>query len=228
LAEGFDKPVRESHVDLGSSPDQLDFPNLHRHLSCYYFAHFMVKQFDDDVNKGALWVSVIRFHHGHPAPCKRTHSQAEMIISNQWDYYLGVKGDLVFLIGADGLNGGLNFDVFNSHGGKKVFKDDVLVPTTDFEKAFSFTPNKAGQLNLNYTRMLYARCSIQKDGTACWNKIKLQTGLKDAVMPKCNGYEDLDPKYLNDPSVIFYPVRVDFYPRPRRQILISVCEVSGC
>jgi hypothetical protein len=216
-AEGFDKPVREVVVDLGSSPDQPDFPNLHVHLSCYYYAKFMVKQLDDDGNKGALRISITQLLPGQTPVCTRIHRKGEIVISDGWDYYWGVKEGLVILIGADGSSGGMNFDVFDSKSGMKVFKDYVW----GYKEGFNFERDANGQLSLRYQRVSYGDCSLAKDGIVCWEKFKEKAGIKDAPMPNCSGYEDLKPQHQDDPSVISYPVEVNLFPRPTIKMLSS-------
>jgi hypothetical protein len=219
-AEGFDKPVRQTILDLGPSPNQLDFPNLHVHLSCYYYPSFMVKQLEDDGNKGALWVSVTRVQQGLAPACTRVRDRADRLIGQKLEmYFMGVKGELVFLLSADGLSGGMYFWTFDSKTQKKIFEDTIL----DYDHAdIDFARNANGQVSLKYLRVFSGRCSVVKDGGTCWNKFKRVTGLKDAPMPKCD-YSQF-PANPADPSVISYPVEVRLYPHPSSKALSSIAK----
>jgi hypothetical protein len=144
------------------------------------------------------------------------------VISDGWDYYWGVKGRLVVLIGADGLSGGINFDVFNAQDGKKIFKDFVWIPEPKEE--LNFTKDANGKPSLRYQRFFAGNCSVPQMGGRCWAKFQNSTGLKDAPMPKCSGYAQLEPRYRDDPSVISYPVEVNLFPRPTTKILSSITK----
>jgi hypothetical protein len=189
----------------------------------------MVKELTDDGNKGALRISITRLQHKQAPACTRFHRRGEIVISDGWDYYWGVKGGLVILIGADGLNDGINFDVFDSKSGRKIFKDIVLL--LEPKEELNFARDLNGQLSLMYQRLFAGDCSVPQGGASCWAKFQKVPGLKDAPMPKCSGYEQLDPRYRDDPSVISYhrddpsvisyPVEVNLFPRPTTKVLSS-------
>lgn len=177
----------------------------------------MVKELTDDGNKGALRISITPLKQRRTPVCTRLHRLGEIVISDGWDYYWGVKGGLVILIGADGLNGGMNFDIFDSKNGKKIFKDIAWLP--ELRETLDFVYDANGQLSIKYQRSFEGDCSVPQGGASCWAKFQKIPGFKDAPMPKCDGYEQLEPRYRDDPSVITYPVEVDLFPRPVTRVL---------
>jgi len=208
-AGGFDKPVRKTLLDLGPSPDQPDFPNLHIHLSCYYYPTLMVKELDDDGNKGALRISVLRVEHAKAPRCIRELRAGEREIP-EGGYFWGVKDQMVFVIADDGEGEGRYFAVYDAVRLKKTFRDALRFNT---EPDFSRTAD--GSRSMRYQRVFFAQCSLMKNGAACWRTVVDQTGLRNGPMPMCSGYDD----DAADPSLVAFPVEVALHPEPVRMVL---------
>jgi hypothetical protein len=206
-AEGFDKPVRQTILDLGPSPNQLDFPNLHVHLSCYYYPSFMLKQLEDDGNKGALRVSVLRVQESQAPTCARPLGVTEKELPLRCEYYEGVKSEFIFLIDCDGDGEGRYFEVFQASNLTSLLWDSLRFNTLP-----RFGRTADGRLTMRYEQIFFADCSLMEHSGECWKKIKSKIGLSTAVMPKCRGY--VDPKILEDHSLIGYPVEVVLLPKP--------------
>jgi hypothetical protein len=180
-AASFDAPTFKKTVDLGPSRSS---PGTRAKVTCYFFAHFMVKEVDSG-EKGAERLAIV------PAKtkdhtCSRLREPGEKTINpDEWSgYFKGVKGDLVFFDADDGWNGGLGFAVYDAKTVKKIF-DDVALG----ELAF---PGPAGtQATIAYTRVVDGSCIIPKEQTTCWDKIRNQLKLENTSAPDCKaGYEN--------------------------------------
>ena len=209
-ADGFDKPVRKTVVDLGPSPDQPDFPNLHIHLSCFYYPLFTVKELDDDGNKGALSISVLRVEEVKAPRCTRALRAGERAIPDHPGYFWGVKGRLVFTIDDDGDGEGQFFSIYDAITLNKTFRDALRFTTKP-----NFYRASNDQLAMRYQRIFFAKCSLMKNGAACWRTVVEQTGLRKGLMPKCSGYDD----DVGDPSLVAFPVEIALHPEPVRKVL---------
>jgi len=124
-AQGFD-PYKKQVVDYGVPKDFLGNPH-HDQLTCFYYRDLMVKQLTNDWNKGALFLSFLRFDQAPPA-CVKEHSRDEKVLDYpEWGgYFRGlVKGDLVFFDASDGEDGGMPFAVYDSKTQKKIFEDNA-------------------------------------------------------------------------------------------------------
>lgn len=233
LADSFDKPLRETVVDVGPSPNQLPSNGWRVKLSCYYYPAFMVKQLNDPGLKGAR-IAIVPLLNGHPPACRRSHGAEERLIRKWSGYFKGVKGQLLFLDAEDGTNGGMPFGIFDWKTGKKLFEDSVLFWNSgpvDPDIEFSYTPD--GNISMSYLRVVEAGCSIPKDEMTCWDKFREKFGSPLATVPKCTGYypqgekkwvpgdEGVPPGELETPSAIAYPVVVELFPRP------SIKAVAG-
>lgn len=233
LADSFDKPLRETVLDLGPSPNQLPSNGWRVKLSCYYYPAFMVKQLNDLGLKGAR-IATVPLLHGHVPACQRTHSDGERLIGRWGGYFKGVKGRLLFLDAADGTDEGMPFAIFDWKTGKKLFQDSVLFWNSGpVESDIEFSHIPDGKISMSYLRVVEARCSIPKDGMTCWDKFREKFGLPLAPLPKCTGYyqqgqkkwavgdEGVPPGELETTSAIAYPVVVKLFPRP------SIKAVAG-
>jgi len=210
LAEGFDKPIRKTVLDLGSSPDQPDFPKLHIHLSCYYYPTFMVKELDDDGNKGALRISVLRVEEAKAPRCTRSLRAGERAVSDYSGYFWGVKDKLVFVIADDGEGEGRYFVIYDAITLNRTFRDALRFNTEpDFSRASD------GSSSMRYQRVFFAQCSLMKNGADCWRSVVAQTGLRNGPIPKCSGYDD----NVGDPSLVAFPVEVELHPKPVRKVV---------
>jgi hypothetical protein len=212
-AESFDKPVYEKVVDFGQSLELRPSADNHVKLTCSYYPNFMVKELNDPGLKGAL-ITLVPVRPGHSPGCTRWRSPEERVFKNWSGYFGGVKRDLVFLYDADGTDGGLPFTTFDSKTQTKIFRDSVSLLDSHGERndELNFVQASDKQITLRYLRVVSGTCSVPKDGSACWNKFKQQTGLRFAPMPKCRDYPDKDAGHA--PSVISYPVEVSLFPKP--------------
>jgi hypothetical protein len=124
-AQGFD-PYEKQVVDYGVPKDFPGNPH-HDQLMCFYCRSLMVKQLTNEWNKGALFLSFLRFDQTRPA-CVEEHSPAEKVLGYpEWGgYFRGLaKGDLVFFDAEDGQDGGMPFAVYDSKTQKKIFEDNA-------------------------------------------------------------------------------------------------------
>jgi len=123
-AQGFD-PYKKQVVDYGVPQDFAGNPH-HDQLTCFYYRGLMVKQLTNQWNKGALFLSFLRFDQARPA-CVKEHSPTEKVLDPEWGgYFRGlVKGDLVFFDADDGEDGGMPFVVYDSKTQKKIFEDNA-------------------------------------------------------------------------------------------------------
>jgi hypothetical protein len=216
-AEGFDKPIRKTILDLGSSPDQPDFPRLHIHLSCYYYPTFMVKELDDDGNKGALRISVLRVDEARAPRCIRSLLAGERAIPDHPGYFWGAKGQMVFIIDDDGDGEGQFFSIYDAITLDRTFRDALRFTTKP-----NFSRAADGNASMRYQRIFFAECSLMKDGADCWRSVVRKIGLRKSPVPKCSGYGATGDGLFSDstdPSLIAFPVEVVLYAKPVSTIL---------
>jgi hypothetical protein len=217
----FDRPLHETHTPLPRDPYN---PGLKPMLSCFYYPNFMVKQVDLG-EKGAEQISVLPYwlKDNKEPPCLRTNATDEMLIDPRaWSgYFEGVKGDFVFLVSADGSDGGPSFAVFNAVDAWKIFVDaeKVFKNSTEFTSLMVLNHPKNDNesvLELHYRRVYRAPCSLRADEKNCWSLIRQITGLTEVSPPNCaTAYEAEEKKspgdaksLRTDPSVITYEVEV--------------------
>jgi hypothetical protein len=217
-ASPFDRPVRTVKVDLGPSEFYEPKGKVRNTLTCYYYPLFVVKELDEG-EKGAEWGGIVPIIAGNLPQCKQNQEKGEIRFDQvHWlGYFSGVVGNYVFQDAPDGLNGSLYFRIVDATTGKNLFEDEAkrnyrmkdgnLV--WEGERLWIERPARGGPV-LTYTRGYFAKCSLYKDGAACWKKIRAATGLPNMPVPKCSGEYKDDP---DDPSVIFYPVRVALGPQ---------------
>lgn len=215
----FDTPLRKETVDLGPSPYYPDGGDSHpTALSCYYFPDFMVKEYDLG-GRGAEWLSILR-NSGETPECKSSHEPGERIIEYpEWeDYFMGAKGNLVFLHGSDTVNGGWLFGVYDSSSGKKIFEDSAFHERASSSSLVEVFSTSAGYL-LKYFRVVLTDCNLNSEGTACWNEIKAEYALQSDDMPLCTGYDHIADLVGHDQvdSMIAYAVEATLSPLPSIQ-----------
>lgn len=182
---GFDKPLSKKTVELGPSSA---FSQNRAKITCYWFAHFMVKEVDLG-EKGAWRLAIVHGSKKSVPDCTRLREKGEIVINpDDWSgYFKGVKGNLVFFAADDGWNGGMGFAVYDARTGKKIFED---VASGDLE--FSDTPAKTNdaETTVHYSRLVDGGCVVPKEADACWDKIKQRFALTSAA-PDCKaGYEN--------------------------------------
>lgn len=217
-AESFDTPLKKSVVDFGPAPDSLD-RGFRVKLSCYFYEGFMVKEYDEG-QKGAEWLAIAPFEQNAAPQCTQSHTRNETVIKYpEWSgYFKGTRANWVFFNAADGENGGLQFVVYDARKGKKVFEDSAYDSTMWSEKVEDSPFNRLrieksqdGQLSLKYLRVVEAECDLHSEKSACWEAVRKRLGLKNAQVPVCSGYKDIQTRWT---SSIAYPVEVFLIPRP--------------
>jgi hypothetical protein len=220
-AGSFDAPIKKVTVDIAPSPRNYNTRGI---LDCYYYPHLLVKEHAQDQQKGAQ-LSVLRASGPQP-PCKLSREPGEREIEGG-GFLKGVKDDLVFVDADDTFNGTLPFAVYDSATGKRLFEDwsySESTPDRLFSRVRVFS-TKAGYL-LKYVSVAQAHCDLNRDGKACWEKVKAKLDLKSDDMPVCSGYEhiaEMAKAFGTDhfPSMVAYPVDVTLSPHP------SVKTVAG-
>lgn len=219
-AQGFD-PYKKQVVDYGVPKD---FPgNLHHdQLTCFYYRGLMVKQLTNDWNKGALFLSFLRFDQARPA-CVKEHSADEKVLGSQdWvGYFRGVvKGDLVFFDADDGQDGGMPFAVYDSKTQEKVFQDNAyyagmwnpkLRPQPSRFNDIRVRTTHDGNVVLTYLRVLPTECDIPDKGAECWPPLVQKLGPKTAAALKCIRW---DENQTTGTSAVAYPVETSLLPTP--------------
>jgi hypothetical protein len=219
-AQGFD-PYKKQVVDYGVPKDFPGNPH-HDRLTCFYYRGLMVKQLTNDWNKGALFLSFLRFDQAQPA-CVKEHSPDEKVIGYpEWGgYFRGlVKGDLVFFDAEDGEDGGMPFAVYDSKTQKKIFEDNAyyvwmwnpklrLRPSPFNDIRVRTTHD--GNVVLTYLRVLRTECDIPNKGTECWPPLVQKLGLKTAAAPSCIRWEE---NQTAGASAVAYPVETSLFPTP--------------
>lgn len=221
----FDAPIRIETVDLGASPYYPDGeagpPTA---LTCYYFPDFMVKEHELG-ERGAEWLSILLNPEETPE-CKSSHEPGERILEYPWGgYFMGVKGNLVFLRGSDTVNGGLSFVVYDSSNGKKIFEDSAYHGRGPSSSLVQVVSTREGYL-LKYLRVALTACNLNSEGAACWNEIKAEYALRSDDMPLCRGYDHIADLVGTDQveSVISYAVEVTLSPLPSIQSVAGPVE----
>lgn len=212
-AGSFDAPIKTVTVDLGRSPN---FPenDIRNTLSCYYFPNLLIKEYDQGA-PGAEWFSILRSQEKLPA-CKLLHEPRERIVFKKWyGYFWGLKGNLIFLEGADPQQGMSSFAVFNATTLKKLFEDDASLSAADETVHMQVFSTKAGVV-AKYLAATYAGCDLYAKGTDCWAKVKAKFRLKSDRKPVCTGYPWVYKEFETDEdeSMIAYPVEVTFSSHP--------------
>jgi hypothetical protein len=214
-SESFNKPIKETVVDLGLSPYYPVVRRVHGQLRCHYFPIFMVKELDWK-QKGDDWISIAPNTRAHLTPCSQEHGQSEIVIPPEnglAGYFGGVKANLVFLDAADCFDSGCPFGVFEPFTGKKLFEDSTRLSNTGEISEILFGKNN-GNLVMRYPRVVPAECSLPQKKSECWNDIIRTTGLTPQPIPKCIGYsgfnrqEGFGTSDQSDPSVVSFSVEV--------------------
>ena len=180
----FDPPLASRTVLLGQSDATA---GEKREVRCYTFAHLMVKEIDAG-EIGDEQISILPLRDGMAQPaCQETNLPDEVVIPVEtWSgYFLGVKGDNVFLTAEDGVNTGIGFAVFRGASNAPFFQDAVKF---DGDKLlFATVEAEADGLRLRFNRVYSADCSVPVAGAACWAHIAAETHLPPAPAPDCAG-----------------------------------------
>jgi hypothetical protein len=229
LAETFDKPMRETVVDLGPSPHLLPGDKLRIQLTCFYFQDFVIKELDDPGLKGPRWVTSAPIIQRRVPTCHQWHDSTERFLAKGWWSFGGIKGSFVFLGAADGDDtGGMAFRILDVRTGKKIFEDSKW-----WDDHLNFASTTDGTMLIRYLRVVGGDCSIPKGGIACWNRFRRRYGVALATVPSCTGYrhegdkeravgdDGVLPEDIKTPSAIAYPVEVKLLLQP------SIMAVPG-
>lgn len=209
--EGFDKPLSQTVLDFGRSPMYMPSRKVRNKLTCFYYTDFTVKEYDQG-EKGAEWISIVL---SPSAACTRTHGQDEKIYD--WGgYFWGVTGPFVFLVAADGEDGGTPFAAFDPKTGQKLYEDSFLLDY--YQKILPiknvFRVNIGGDQNprLTYFRVVRAGCDLHAEPADCWNKARTELGITQTEIPVCREY---DKPEENWGSAVVYPVSVVLTDSPK-------------
>src|SRR5260370_28648838 len=107
----FTTPLSKKVVNLARSES---LPGRRAKVTCYFFAHFMVKEVDLG-EKGADRLAIVPVEKGKTTRCTKSQDPAEKVVkADEWSgYFKGVKDNFVFFNADDGMNGGMPFAVYD-------------------------------------------------------------------------------------------------------------------
>jgi hypothetical protein len=186
----------------------------------------MVKEYDIS-QKGAEWISFMRIDANAHPECTQSHVPGEKVFAqgDEWiGYFSGVKDDFVFLGADDGFNGGIQFAVYDSRTGKKVFEDTDCLTCMYLKKMYGKEPPSApfnrmriskvpgGPVTLKYMRVEQADCDLRADKASCWDHVRVKMDVKSSKAPVCFGYDHIAVGEL--PSMVAHPVLVSLESPP--------------
>jgi hypothetical protein len=173
-APPFDRPLQIRHVAQGK-----------KEIRCFGFTHLMVKEIDArEIGDEKISILPLASPTERP-PCQAANLAAERIIPTaSWSgYFLGVRGDYVFLSAEDGVNGGMGFSIYRGADTTSLFQDSVKFDR-DRMLFQSVTIDGSG-LRLRYTRVYSGKCSVQTDGATCWTQIATAAQIPVTPAPDC-------------------------------------------
>lgn len=225
----LDRPTRSQIVDLGPSKlNRYAGGHLRVTLSCFYYPNFMIKELHDGSNKGNESAAIVPVTRESVPDCKQPSVPGEVSLGPpDWegDYFAGAKGKLLFFVWSDGGNGGFYFAVVDVTTRKKiyedVFYDSAIMPGRPNSSLFDqprVITSKDGSISLKYLRVKAFECDLYhpKKQRPCWEKIRMQAGIRNRQIPACSGYEQIHVEY---PSAVAYPVEVSLrLIKPRKTI----------
>jgi hypothetical protein len=181
--EPFDRPLQTQRVSLGPSPYS---PGQNAEVRCYTYPGFMVKEVDR-IEVGDDQISVLPLRSPADQPrCRAANQPHEKLVPNDsWSgYFLGVKANYVFVSAADGTNQGMSVAVFRHDNAAHLLFQDLMKLDHDRIQLRSISDDGA-HLQLHYTRLYVAPCSVQTDGASCWTRIVADTHLPATPLPDC-------------------------------------------
>jgi hypothetical protein len=173
-AAPFDRPVQTRHAAQGK-----------KEVRCFTFAHLMVKEIDArEIGDEQISILPLASPTERP-PCQARNLANERIIPTaSWSgYFLGVKGNYVFLSAEDGVNGGMGFSVYRGADTTSVFQDSVKFDRD--RMLFDSVGIDGSGLKLRYTRVYSGKCSVQTDGAACWTQVATAAEIPVTPAPDC-------------------------------------------
>ena len=205
--EGFNRPLKKTVVDFGPSPFYPVSRHIRKKLTCYSYATFTVKEYDEG-QKGAEWLSIVPTSR---TACTQTHTKLERVyVEPEWSgYFRGARGRFVFFDAPDGTDGGMPFAIFDVKTGRKLFEDssplDYYQKMLHMKNAFYIASGGEQNSLLTYFRVVPAGCDLRTEEADCWNKIRAKFGIKQTDKPVCDGYKKTSQMWE---SAIAYPVSV--------------------
>jgi hypothetical protein len=221
FAVSFDVPLKKEVVDFGLSENNPPGRKYFRvKLTCFFYPNFVVKEYNNEGEKGAEWLAIVPIQQGTAPACVRTHASGERVIKwPEWaGYFDGVKGNLVFINADDGTDGGMPFTIYDFRTGEMIFSDTAYDSGIGTQKVASspfnhmrFSGAQDSDLTIRYLRVVEADCDLHTEGTACWDRVRKKLDLKSARMPVCTSYESISSRYA---SAVAYPVEVSLFPQP--------------
>jgi hypothetical protein len=224
-ADSFDVPLKRKVVLYEVSP-YYPGGNVRIKLSCFSYANFMVKQYDEG-QKGAEWLAIVPTEKDAAPPCTRSHAVGEKIIKYlEWvGYFKGAKRNLVFFDATDGTDGGMPFVVYDSKTGKQVFKDsyyessmwNAKVEESPFNQMrISNSPD--GQISLTYLRVTATDCDLHRAKALCWERVRNKLAVMSTEAPVCSGYKDVTTRWS---SSLAYPIEILLFPQPSAKNVVG-------
>ena len=154
--------------------------------------------------------------------CVETHAPDERVI--EWGgYFKGVKGKFVFFDAADGIDAGIQFAVYDSITGKKLFEDSAYDSRIELRKVEQSLFNRMrvattadGTVILKYLRVTDAGCDLHAKKETCWEEVRRKFDLKNHQPPVCARYKNLPTAWE---SAIAYPVESSLSERPETKTI---------
>lgn len=177
----FDRPLQVRQIKTGKSATT---PGAWNELRCFTYAHFMIKEIDHQ-EVGDEQISFIPLAAGAKPACQTAKLPGELVFppNDIGGYFMGVKGDFVFLSAADGVDGGMGFAIYRAGDMGLLFSDSAKFD--DKKPLFQAIEAERDGLRLRYTRVHRGACSVATDGAACWAKIAADLGLPVTPAPDC-------------------------------------------
>ena len=195
----FDRATR-AEVELAEQDTGFDMKGK---LTCLRYPNFALKELDLG-EKGAAGIYIA----SSEGPCQLNPTLDRKIEDDKAGYLWGAVGPYAFFRGADGLNGGLPFVVYDARTGARLIEDLIA-------GEFAALSLVGEEHTLRYRRTYAAACSLLAAPESCAATIRQELGLAaDRPMPDCRpAYQpaiDADPDAAKEieawPSVIDYPV----------------------
>ena len=174
----FDPPLLVNTIRTGSGA---------RHeIRCFTFAHFIVKEIDEG-ELGDAQISVIPLGPAAHPTCQAADIPGERRFARDAiaDYFLGTKGDFVFLSADDGVDRGMGFAVYRAADNGLVFQEAAQL--RDAAPLLRSIVPAADGLRLGYTRVMHGPCSVAIDGAACQARIAKEAAIPPEPAPDCVG-----------------------------------------
>jgi hypothetical protein len=201
MAGLLDRPVEVKHVPPKSAADPTG------ELTCTYFSAFMILETGTDTPGPGRAAIVPLAKGGQPAPCRAIPSGRKGRLNTQDYVFAGRKGPYLLFEAAD-PNGAVPFKILAASDGQPIYSD----ATTG--GGFQSVEIEGGPLHLRYTLGYNGRCSILKEGQACWTKMAREGRFPPTLAQAPPPVEACAPIYqttrtpADDPNIISYDVDI--------------------